>query len=177
LFGIQFTLSLVAYGLIAVWYVMPRLSMMRRTAAIVPLLWVHVFRVIGGAILAPGGVDAAVPVDVRTMIGYGDLASAALALLALVALRARFSGAITLVWLFIVVGTLDTVNAVVQSVRYGVFANPLGVSWVIVSSYVPALVVSSFLIVMLLIRADPAGPVGSPTPVVRGANHVGVLPE
>jgi hypothetical protein len=30
LFGIQFTLSLAAYGLIALWYVVPRLSEMSR---------------------------------------------------------------------------------------------------------------------------------------------------
>ena len=37
LFGIQFTLSLVASGLIASWYVEPRLMTMPREAALVPL--------------------------------------------------------------------------------------------------------------------------------------------
>ena len=47
LFGIQFTLSLVAYLLIAFWYVVPRLSVLPRELALVPLLWVHAFRVVG----------------------------------------------------------------------------------------------------------------------------------
>src|SRR5437773_9252691 len=102
LFGIQFTMSLVAYGLIAFWYVVPRLSSLPREVALVPLLWVHAFRIVGGTILAPA-VDAGVPMEFRVMIGYGDLATAALALLALVALRSRFSGAIALVWLCVVV--------------------------------------------------------------------------
>ena len=34
LFGIQFTLSLVAYGLIAFWYIAPRLSKLPREAAL-----------------------------------------------------------------------------------------------------------------------------------------------
>jgi len=51
--------------------------------------------------------------EFRTMIGYGDLATAFLALLALIALRARCSGAIALVWLCVVVGTLNTVNAII----------------------------------------------------------------
>jgi hypothetical protein len=154
LFGIQFTLSLAAYALLALWYVAPRLAAVTREAALVPLLWVHVFRVVGGTILAPGAVDPGVPADFRAMIGYGDMLTAALALLALVALRTRFAGAIALVWLFIVVGTLDTVNAIVQSLRYSVFNYPLGVNWVIVTIYVPALVVSALLIFMQLLAPD-----------------------
>jgi hypothetical protein len=105
-----------------------------------------------GTILAPGAVDPAVPAEFRTMIGFGDLSTAVLALLALVALRARFGGAIGLVWLFLVVGMLDTVNAIVQSVRFSVFTYPLGVNWVVVTIYVPALLVSSLLIVIQLRR-------------------------
>ena len=154
LFGIQFTLSLAAYALIAFWYVVPRLSRLPREAAIVPLLWIHAFRVVGGTILAPGAVEAGVPMEFRTMVGYGDLATAALALLALIALRVRFSGAIALVWLCVVVGMLDTVNAIIQSMRDSVFTYALGVNWVIVSVYVPALLVSSLLIFMQLLRRD-----------------------
>src|SRR5258706_7422352 len=152
LFGIQFTLSLLAYLMIAAWYVAPRLSRLPREAALVPLLWVHAFRIVGGTILAPGAVDAGVPMEFRAMIGYGDLATAFLALLALVALRARFPGAIALVWLCVIVGLLDTVNAIIQSMRDSVFTYALGVNWVIVAIYVPMLVVSSFLIFVQLLR-------------------------
>src|ERR1700730_11172259 len=152
LFNIQFTLSLVAYALIAWWYVAPRLSRLPREVALAPLLWVHAFRTVGGTILAPGSVEAGVPMEFRTMIGYGDLATAFLALLALVALRARFSASILLVWLCVVVGMLDTVNAIIQSLRFSVFSYPLGVNWVIVAIYVPALLVSSGLIFVQLLR-------------------------
>ncbi len=154
LFSIQFTLSLVAYLLIAFWYVVPRLSGLSRAAALVPLVWVHAFRVIGGTILAPGSVEGAVPMAFRVMIGYGDMATAVLALVALVALRARYSGAIALVWLAVGVGMLDTVNAIIQSMRYNVFAYPLGLNWVIVCIYVPALLVSSLLIFMQLLGRE-----------------------
>src|SRR5258708_7174397 len=90
LFGIQFTLSLIAYAFIAFWYIAPRVSNLPREAALVPFLWIHAFRIVGGTILAPGAVDAAVPMDFRVMIGYGDLATAVLALVALLALRLRF---------------------------------------------------------------------------------------
>lgn len=150
LFGIQFTFSLVAYALIAWWYVAPRLSRLPREVALVPLVWIHAFRIVGGTILAPGAVDAAVPSDFRAMIGYGDMATAVVALLALIALRRRMPVAIALVWLGLTVGLLDTVNAIIQSMRYSVFTYGLGVNWVIVTMYVPALLVSSVLIYVQL---------------------------
>jgi hypothetical protein len=152
LFGIQFTFSLVAYALIAGWYGAPRLSRLPRELALVPLLWIHAFRIVGGTILAPGAVDATVPSDFRTMIGLGDMATAVLALLALIALRRRMAAAIPLVWVVLAVGLIDTVNAIIQSMRYSVFNDGLGVNWVIVTIYVPALLVSSVLIFIQLRR-------------------------
>jgi hypothetical protein len=157
LFGIQFTFFLVAYALAAWWYLVPRLARLPLELALVPLLWIHAFRMVGGTILAPGSVDASVPSDFRTMIGFGDMATALLALLALVALRARFRGAVALVWLFLAVGLLDTVNAIIQSMRDSVFTHPLGLNWVIVTAYVPALLVSSVLILVQLRRRSSAG--------------------
>ena len=64
--------------------------------------------------------------------------------------------AIALVWLFVVVGLVDTVNAIIESMRYSVFNYPLGVNWVIVTSYVPALLVSTVLIFIHLRRPMPS---------------------
>ena len=151
LFSVQFTFCLVAYALICGWYVVPRLFGLPRAVALVPLLWVHVFRVAGATILAPGAVDPAIPMEFRTMVGLGDLTTAVLALVAIVLLRQRVAGAIAAVWLFLIVGTADTVNAIIQSVRYDVFTFPLGLNWVIVTMYVPALVLTSLLILATLV--------------------------
>ena len=124
----------------------------------VPLLWVHAFRIVGGSILAPGAVGPGVPTGFREMIGYGDMTTAFLALSALIALRARWTYAIASVWLCVTVGMLDTGNAIIQSLRYDVTSYALGVNWVIVTLYVPALLVSSLMILLLLLR-----PVGSVT--------------
>src|SRR5438093_13629935 len=70
-------------------------------------------------------------------------ATAALALVALVALRARWRGALALVWLCVGFGLLDTVNAIIQSMRDNVFSYPLGFNWIIVAIYVPPLLLSS----------------------------------
>ena len=114
------------------------------------------FALSAGQSWLPGAVDAGVPMEFRQMIGYGDLATAFLALLALIALRARFRGAIAVTWLFIVVGLADTTNAIIQSMRDSVFTYPIGVNWVIVTLYVPALLVSSVLVLMLLLRPERA---------------------
>src|SRR5262249_242447 len=44
LFGIQFTLGLLIYALIAAWYVAPRVSKLPTALALAPLLWVHALR-------------------------------------------------------------------------------------------------------------------------------------
>ena len=97
------------------------MSELPRELALAPLLWVHAFRIVGGTILAPGAVGPGVPMEFRTMIGYGDLITALLALLALIALRTHLPRAIAFAWLCVIVGLLDTVNAIVQSVRFSVF--------------------------------------------------------
>jgi hypothetical protein len=49
---------------------------------------------------------------------------------------------------------VDTIDAIVQSLRYDVFTQALGVNWVIVTTYVPALLVSSVLIFGQLRRPE-----------------------
>jgi hypothetical protein len=69
-------------------------------------------------------------------------------------LRYRIAGAIAVVWLLLIFGLLDTIDAIVQSLRYHVFTEPLGVNWVIVTGFVPALLVSSVLIFVQLLRRE-----------------------
>ena len=161
LFSIQFTFALIAYALAARWYVVPRLRPLPVAVALVPLVWVHVFRIVGGSILAPGSVGAGVASEFREMVGYGDMVTAMLALVTVILLRSRWSHAIAFAWIFVVVATLDTVNAIIQSMRYSVFDDPLGVNWVIVTLYVPALLVSTYLIVVQLLRTDKIGDTSS----------------
>ena len=98
LFGIQFTFALVAYALAARWYLWPRLSPLPLEVALVPLVWVHVFRIVGGSIVAPGSVAPGVPTPFREMVGYGDMVTALLALIAVIALSSSRRHAIALAW-------------------------------------------------------------------------------
>ena len=153
LFSIQFTFVLIAYALAARWYLWPRIAPLPAAVAVVPLIWVHVFRVVGGSILAPASVGPSVPAEFRELVGYGDMITGALALIALILLRVRGARALWFVWLFVIFGLADTVNAVIQSMRFSVFDEPLGLNWVIVTAYVPALLVSTYLIFVVLLRS------------------------
>jgi len=153
LFSIQFTFVLIAYALAARWYLWPRIAPLPAAVAVVPLIWVHVFRVVGGSILAPASVGPSVPAEFRELVGYGDMITGALALFALILLRVRGARALWFVWLFVIFGLADTVNAVIQSMRFSVFDDPLGLNWVIVTAYVPALLVSTYLIFVVLLRS------------------------
>jgi fucose 4-O-acetylase-like acetyltransferase len=145
--AIQFTFSLVAFGLLARWYVAPRLSTSSREAAIVPLVWVHVFRYAPLALYATGQIDPRVPGDVAAAIGYGDLVSAVLALLAVCALRLRAAVAIPLAWIFSVVGSADLVYATYKAVGAHLYSFYIGWNWYILNFYVPALIVTQVMII------------------------------
>jgi hypothetical protein len=89
---------------------------------------------------------------------YGDLLAAVLALLAIAALRAAWSAAIALVWVFNIEGTLDLVNAFYQGLRNSV---QLGAAYYIPTFAVPALFVTHAMIFAMLIRRTrslPASP-------------------
>jgi hypothetical protein len=148
IFGLQLFLSLVVYGLIAAWYVAPRLAHQPLGGALSPLLFLHAFRHVGMVFLVPAVVGPALPAAFAVPAAYGDLLAAGLAMLALVALRGGWSAAVPLVWLFNVVGALDLLYALVQGVRFQV---ELGAAYYLPTFLVPALLVTHALIFRLLL--------------------------
>src|SRR5436853_5509448 len=117
IFGLQFLLSLIAYSLIAGWYVAPRLAALPLGAALTPLLFLHAFRHLGMVFLVPTVVGPALPAAFAVPAAYGDLLAVLLALLAILGLRRQCKPARMLVWIFRVVGTVDLLNALYQGAR------------------------------------------------------------
>jgi hypothetical protein len=148
IFGLQFTMSMVVYGLIARWYVAPSLAALPLPRALTPLLFLHATRYLGMVFLVPTVVGGTLPPEFARPAAYGDLLAALLSLLAIVALRAGWSIALPLVWLFSVVGTLDLINALVQGNRLQV---QLGAAYYIPTVAVPALLVTHVMIFAMLI--------------------------
>ena len=152
---LSLALGTLSYGLIARWYVMPALATRSRMDALIPLVFPHAFRYIGLAFLIPGVVAHDTTPAFAVPAAYGDLAASILALLALVALRSRWSLAIPLVWIFNVEGSLDMLVAVSQGVRH-TDAGQLGGVVLIPILIVPVLLVTHVLIFRLLLRKEPS---------------------
>ena len=152
---LSIVMGLVAYGLIAKWYVMPTLRALPRERALLPLLLFHSFRFIGLAFLIPGVTAQALDPRFAHPAAYGDLLAAVLALLAIVALRREWRVAIPLVWIFNVEGALDLLNAVTQGLRY-TEDGMLGATYFIPAMVVPALLVSHVMVFVILWRGEPS---------------------
>ena len=114
---LSLVLGTVAYGMIAKFYVMPALVSRTREEALVPLILLHCFRYIGLAFVVTGVVAPDMPQAFAVPAAYGDLLVAVLALITVVALRARWGIAILLAWIFNIIGFADFVMAVFQGLR------------------------------------------------------------
>jgi hypothetical protein len=148
IFGLQFVLSLVLYGLLARWYVAPRLAPLPLASALMPLLVLHASRFLGMVFLVPSVAGGPLPSEFAVAAAYGDLLAALLAFASIAALRAGWAMAIPLVWLFNLEGTLDLINALAQGLRHQV---QLGAAYYIPTVAVPALLVTHAMIFSMLL--------------------------
>lgn len=149
IFGLQVLLSFLVYGLVARWYVTPRLASRPLHAALQPLLALHASRHLGMVFLVPSVVGPALPAVFAVPAAYGDLLASLLALAAIGALRARSRIALPLTWLFNVVGLLDLINAFYQGLTNDV---QLGPAYFIPTFIVPALVITHVMMFRMLVR-------------------------
>jgi hypothetical protein len=149
IFGLQFSLSLVVFSLLARWYVLPKLAQCSTPQALTALLVPHALRHLGLVFLVPGLVVQPLPSNFAIAAAYGDLLSGLLALLAMVALRAHWGLALGLVWIFNIVGIVDLLNALRQA---EVVPN-LGTTWYIPTFVVPILLVTHVMIFAQLLKA------------------------
>ncbi len=151
IFVLELASSLLLFGLIAWWYAWPRLRDRPRSAALIPLLFVHCFRTVGMSLLVPQ-IGTNMPAGVAAEIGYGDLVAAVLALVSILALRYRPGTATALVWIFSLWGMADLANAMYVGVSANLVSYQLATGWYIVTYFVPLLWVTHVLIVLVLLR-------------------------
>ena len=120
------------------------------------LFWLalpHTFRHVGMVFVVPGVVAHELPAAFALPAAYGDLATGVLALVAVFLLRAKSSGAIGLVWLFNIVGTLDLANAL----RHVDVVSGFGAVWYIPTMLVPLLLVTHVMMIVRLVRGAGQG--------------------
>src|SRR5262249_11138594 len=90
--------------------------------------------------------------SVASTIAWGDFASAALAVAAILALHTRGDAGIGWVWAFTIVSTTDIAVALAVGLGNGVHEHALGVGWYVLTLYVPLVCVAQVMIVGLLFR-------------------------
>jgi hypothetical protein len=155
-FLLSTVISLLSYALIAIWYVVPRLSKQPRVEALIPLILLHTFRTVGLVFLFPQVMGGALPPGFATPAAYGDLLTTGLALLAACTLRFRPGMALPLVWLFNLVGIADLVFAMYKGAVLGLPSFHLGVAWLLLTVYVPLLLVGHIIVFWILLRTAPS---------------------
>ena len=147
LFGLSILMSFIAFGIVTKLYIWPRIRVMRREDALLPLVVPHTFRFIGLSFLIPGVVSPSLASAFAVPAAYGDLVAALLAVVATLALSARASWAIPIVWVFNVWGTIDLLHAIYQGqIGARIGAELLGAAFYIPTVVVPALLVTHGLI-------------------------------
>ncbi len=157
IFNIDMALGYLASALCVATYVWPRLRAMDRVEAHRAIATLNSFRFFGLTLLLPGFVGPHLPQGFATPVAYGDLATALLAILALLTVRVR-SLFWPLVWVFNLVGladlVIDTSRAV--SVNLPSVAGQLGAGYAILMLYVPALFWTHLIAFWLLLRTEHA---------------------
>ena len=153
--GLQFRLSVVIFSLVAKWYIAPALNKLELYKALVPLFLVHTLRYLPSTAFAPGQIGSDVPMQAMSRIAYGDLASAILALVAVMFLRCRWPGALKVAWVVNIVASLDWLYASFLAASNQLIAHVLGGNWYIVHYYVPVIGVIHVMIFLRLFKGDP----------------------
>jgi hypothetical protein len=142
--------SVIAWGIVTVRYLWPRLRLRPRSEALRPLLVLHSFRFIGLAFLVPGVVSPDLPRAFATSAAFGDLGAAILALLSLLSLRS--APGVLIAWIFNVWGSLDLVNGFYEANATGLSPGQLGATYFIPTLIVPLLLITHGLAFRLLLQ-------------------------
>jgi hypothetical protein len=156
IFPLDLVLGYIAWLLCFNTYVWPRLKTMDSVNAHRAIATFHSFRFIGLIFLVPGVVGPHLPANFAGFSAYWDLATALLAILALVAVRVR-----PLFWLFVtafnIVGTVDLLVDYYHATSGGLSAMPgeLGAAYFLPVIIVPALMITHVAAFYLLIRPGP----------------------
>jgi hypothetical protein len=153
IFWIQILTSVFVCALAAVWYAWPLLTKLARNSALIPLLFVHVFRYVGMTLLVTDMIDPRLPREFLSSAAYGDLLAAALALASIFALRSNWRVAVPLVWVANTWGFVDLLNGLRSVLQFNVPSFNLGTFWYIYTFYAPLVIVSHLMIFWILIKS------------------------
>jgi hypothetical protein len=143
-------ITMLAYMLIAWWYVAPWLRRLAFTQALTALLWVHVFRYCVLYIYVAQHEGYPISRVAAQELVIGDLAGAILAIASIVALRFNWRLGLAMSWLVVVESVLDFLGATYFRISEPARADATGIWWVIFVYFGPLILVSLPLMTSLL---------------------------
>lgn len=158
IFSVSVVMSFIAFGLFTALFLVPALNTPSAFTALQALVAIHAYRFVGLAFLVPGVVAEGLAPEFARPAAYGDLITAALAVIAVLMLHGHVTGALVVTWAFNIWGAGDLLNAMFQGVRR-MDADPrgpglLGAAFFIPTVIVPALLITHGLIFWLLLRGN-----------------------
>ncbi len=143
-------LTIVAYGLIAWWYISPWLKRMPFTSALTILLWVHVFRYCVLYLYVAQHEGYPISDVAVAQLVIGDFAGAGLALATIVVLRFRWRLGLVMSWLVVLESILDFLAGILVRSTEPPRADATGVWWLVFVYFAPMILVSLPLMVWQL---------------------------
>lgn len=145
---ISFVLLITA----TVLFVGPWMNRKPLSVALIVPLWVHAFRYVALQIFSAQHFGFAISDVLASEIAWGDVAATVLAVAGLWLVHYRSPVAKLVVWALVIESVIDLANATVGGVRENALETAFGVTWLILSLYVPGLWVSTALMAWLLVR-------------------------
>jgi hypothetical protein len=152
LLAVLIVMSLCGWIIVARVHVLPWVDARPKRDALLVLVTPQMFRTIGAMSLLPGIGDP--PPEWSIPLAWGDGMTAALAMLAMVALQTRWSHATKMVWASAVFGLLDLLHNVYNSITMQV-APRLGPLAYVVAFGVPMMLVFHVLAIRTLLEKEP----------------------
>jgi hypothetical protein len=132
-------------------YLLPLIARVRVQHILVPILLLHSTRHLGMMFLTRGATYPGLPAEFAYPAAFGDLITAALALVAIPLVLRRSGLAKPAVWIFNIFGTVDLLTAITTATIYSAPIT-MGPAYWIPAVAVPALLVTHYVTFILLLR-------------------------
>jgi hypothetical protein len=149
----QINVSLLVLALMTFWFVLPWFKTQKAKTAFLSLLAVHVVHHLGLTTLVDTVVAPTTPQDFAMTISIGDSAVLVAAMFSMAALHFGSRASYPLLWLFSAVGIGYNATAGVIAAPHGPsLVDKLGPHWYVGAFYVPVLLTTHVLVIVLLVR-------------------------
>ncbi len=150
-FNLQIGLGVIVAAIVAVKYVWPKLKMLPKEAALLPLLLVSSVRYLGSTFLV-ANLNFGLPAQFMSSGGYGDLIAGLIALVAALALVMRMTSfGKGVAWIYAIVGPIDFLYAVYLASSLAIYGS-LGVSWLVMIIVGPIQIMTMIMLWKTLLR-------------------------